>query len=249
MDWSNLQEDYERLGNQRAVAAEYGCVQQTISKAMKRLGFKLPTTTTGRKFVWTEERRANHKVATNTPQFKEAHRASLLNRFHLLRSSATDSPLEKLLHAALNRAGVSYTTQQVKLGKYVVDIELLQALIIIEADGFLHRLERQQAKDRIRDEELSETGYTVFRFTGTEINADADACIQLVLDQSGVTPDAEPIADIRRAGVGPDNPNWKGGKHQLVCLQCHRSFENYRRDAKFHNMECSSPAGWGNRSI
>ena len=290
MDWSNLQEDYERLGTQHAVAAEYGCVQQTVAKAMKRLGIpaksmqehaqyiwddkddlqgaydrlgsiravaeaydcgyntiwratqrlglELPVTSTGRKFTWTEEHRANHKAATNAPEFKEAHRVSLLSRFDTLRSKATDSPLEKLLHAALNRVGVSYTTQQVKLGKYVTDIELLQAPIIIEADGFLHRLERKRAADRIRDQELVEAGYRVFRFTGTEINANADACIRLIMDTTGVTPDAHLIADIRRQGMGPDNMNWQGGKTQLVCLYCGQIFESYRKEARFCNRGC-----------
>ena len=290
LNWNNLQKDYERLGTQRAVASEYGCAQQTVAKAMKRLGIKakpmqahaqyiwndrdalqeaydqfgsiravaqgygcgvntinravrrlglqMPVTTTGRKFVWTDERRANHKAATNTPTFKEAHRTSLLSRFDLLRSSATDSPLEKLLHAALNRAGVSFTTQQVKLGKYSVDIELLQTPVIIEADGFNHRLERQQVKDQIRDANLSQAGYRVFRFTGTEINADADGCVQSVMNATGVTADINPIADIRRQGKGPDNPNWRGGKAKLECLHCHRPFESYRRNSKFCNMEC-----------
>ena len=242
MDWSNLQADYERLGNQRAVAEEYGCAQQTVSKHMRRQGIILPTTTTGRKFVWTDERRANHKAATNTPTFKEAHRVSLLNRFDMLRGNATNSPLESLLHAALNRAGVSFTTQRKKLGKYVVDIEVIQKLVIIEADGLRHRLERQQALDVMRDTELAEIGYQVFRFSGTEINADADVCVRLVMDKAELTPDIDPIADIRRAGSGEDNPNWRGGKNHYFCDFCGSDFEAYAScrtsDRTFCNQEC-----------
>lgn len=242
MDWSNLPEDYERLGTQRAVAAEYGCAQQTVSKAMKRLGIQLPTTTTGRSFAWTEERRANHKKAVNTPQFKASHRASLLNRFDQLRGRSKNSPLEALLHAALNRAGVSYTTQRKKLDKYIVDIELLQAPVIIEADGLLHRLERRQTQDRLRDAELRDMGYHVFRFPGTQINANADACIQSVMQTVGIVPDAAPIADIRRQGSGSDNTNWRGGKYPLTCQHCHAAFESYRKEAKYCNMKCYAAA-------
>lgn len=38
LDWSNLQEDYERLGSFKAVAAEYGTYPETVSRAAKRLG-------------------------------------------------------------------------------------------------------------------------------------------------------------------------------------------------------------------
>jgi very-short-patch-repair endonuclease len=38
MDWGNLQEDYERLGSFKAVAAEYGTYPATVSRAAKRLG-------------------------------------------------------------------------------------------------------------------------------------------------------------------------------------------------------------------
>jgi very-short-patch-repair endonuclease len=40
LDWSNLQEDYERLGSFKAVAAEYGTYPETVSRAAKRLGIR-----------------------------------------------------------------------------------------------------------------------------------------------------------------------------------------------------------------
>ena len=40
MDWSHLQEDYERLGSFKAIAAEYGTYPETVSRAAKRLGIR-----------------------------------------------------------------------------------------------------------------------------------------------------------------------------------------------------------------
>lgn len=205
---------------------------------MKRLGIKA-SPVVGRTYTWDEDRRATHKVACNTDSFKEAHRVSLLARFDQLRGSSTDSPLESILHGALKRAGLSFTTQRAKLGRYVVDIELLQAPVIIEADGFNHRLERQQAKDRTRDADLIEDGYRVYRFTGTEINDDPDGCIRKVIEAEGLTPDTDPIADIRRGGRGPENPNWKGAQTEHTCSGCGDTFIQYGTNRTYSKTFCT----------
>lgn len=147
-----------------------------------------------------------------------------------------------LLHGALKRAGLSFTTQRGKLGRYVVDIELLQAPVIIEADGLTHQLERRKALDAVRDAALADAGYKVFRFNGTQINADPDACIRLVVDATGLTSDTDPIADIQRGARGKDHPNWKGAQIEHTCTSCgsvfvqHRSNRTYEK--KFCNQKC-----------
>lgn len=241
MDWSNLQADYERLGTQRAVAQLYGCSQQTVDKAMRRLGITARPMT-GRTYAWSEERRAEFRAAQNTPTAKAAHRAALLKRFDQLRGSSAGSPLEKLLHGALRRAGLSFTTQQRKLDQYVVDIELLQAPVIIEADGLRHRLEHAKTSDAERDADLAAAGYRVFRFSGTQINASPDDCVQAVVDAAGLVPDKDPIADIRRGGKGKDNPNWKGAQVEHTCSHCGNTFIQYgvnrSHKKKFCNQKC-----------
>jgi very-short-patch-repair endonuclease len=241
LDWSNLQKDYERLGTQAKVAELYGCKQQTVCKAMKRLGIDA-VPVKGRTCSWTQEWRANHKMACNRPEVKAAHREALLRRFEESRVTgpSAGSPLEKLLHGALKRAGVSFTTQRRKLNRYVVDIELLQVPVVIEADGLKHQLERQKAKDVIRDAALTEAGYQVFRFTGTEINAGPDACIRRVIEATGVVPDLEPIADIRRGARGSDNHNWRpDSKVEHTCTQCGKVFVRYRSNRTYKKTFCS----------
>ena len=72
-----------------------------------------------------------------------------------------------------------------------------------------HHLHKE--KDGKRDADLAEAGYKVFRFTGTRINRDAVGCIAKVIAEAGLTPDAEPVADIRTGMMGPENPNSAGG--------------------------------------
>lgn len=197
---------------------------------------------TGRKMPWSDERRAAFKDAIDTPAYKEAHRVSLLKRFDELRGSSADSPLEAILHGALKRAGLSFRTQRRMLGRYVVDIELLQKPVIIEADGLRHLLERAKASDAQRDAALAEAGYQVFRFTGSQINTDPDACVRSVVEAARISPDTDPIADIRRGGRGEDNPNWQGAQIEHTCTGCGETFVQYRTNRaytkKFCNQKC-----------
>jgi very-short-patch-repair endonuclease len=59
-----------------------------------------------------------------------------------------------------------------------------QIAIVIECDGHqFHSVTKQQAaRDRRRDRALQRAGYEVFRFTGSELHADARKCASEVLD-------------------------------------------------------------------
>lgn len=59
-----------------------------------------------------------------------------------------------------------------------------EAPIVIECDGhdFHERTKAQAAKDRSRDRRLQELGYTVFRFTGSEIWNDPCGCANQIID-------------------------------------------------------------------
>jgi very-short-patch-repair endonuclease len=56
--------------------------------------------------------------------------------------------------------------------------------VVVECDGhaFHERTKQQAARDRQRDRALQKAGYEVFRFTGSELSADAKMCAQEVLD-------------------------------------------------------------------
>ena len=191
-----------------------------------------------RKVPWSDERRANHKAACNTPEFKESHRRALMERPRTSGPSV-NSPLEKLLHGALLRAGISFRTQTKMCDRYFVDIEVVQRPVVIEADGNWHKLPARIEADRIRDAAIRATGFDVYRFDGAAINADPDACIAEVIKTAGLIPDVEPTADIRRMNVGPDNPLWRGGMETWTCEQCGNEFQNHQANRTFEKKFCS----------
>lgn len=56
-------------------------------------------------------------------------------------------------------------------------------ILVVECDGheFHERTKEQAAKDRSRDRRLQEAGYTVFRFTGSEIWRDPCKCSDQII--------------------------------------------------------------------
>jgi very-short-patch-repair endonuclease len=140
------------------------------------------------------------------------HRAMIL--------PATCSPIEMRLHDALKSFGIGFTTQRKYVQGYIVDIRLNQAPVIIEADGVQHAWYDGAERDAIRDQKHSDAGFRTFRFTGSEINSDAVACIQRVIDECGLIPDENPVYDIRVKFTGPDHPNWVDDRQEYACATC-----------------------------
>jgi len=60
--------------------------------------------------------------------------------------------------------------------------------LVVECDGhdYHERTKEQAKKDRSRDRDLQSNGYTVFRFTGSEIWKDPNACAEQVADWAGM---------------------------------------------------------------
>jgi len=189
---------------------------------------------------WSPERREAHRLATSTPEFAEKARAATLVRLANVRENpAVNTAIERRLHDALKMARIGFSTQSMLLDAYLVDIELHQAPIVIEADGATHSLPLQKAKDALRDAALAEAGYQVFRFTGSEINTDAAACIQRVVAACGLVPDREPVYDIRTKFSGEHHPLWKGGKREFTCEVCGNTFLAQPKHRTGEHVYCS----------
>lgn len=79
---------------------------------------------------------------------------------------------------------------QQKIGRYRVDFlaswsyEDYPTKIVVECDGhnFHERTKEQAQRDRARDRDLQNSGYRVFRFTGSEIYRDAFKCATEVFE-------------------------------------------------------------------
>lgn len=238
-DWNDLQDIYNRLGNMRAVADYYGCSLHKVHNECKRRGIVIKSRGAQAGQVWTTERRENHRKAMNLPERKAQSRERLLRRLPKMGGSA-NSPIEKLLQDALIRAGVSFRTQRRMLDKYIVDIELIDRPVIIEADGALHRLPYARERDRQRDVELQGAGYRVYRFSGQQIHASPDDCIRQVAEAEGLTAQSSPIVEIRHFCTGESNPAWKGGQIERTCDYCGRTIKRHPSHNKFVKAFCDS---------
>jgi len=189
---------------------------------------------------WSPERREAHRLATRTPEFAAKARTATLARLAKVRESpAINTAIERRLHDALKTARIGFRTQSILLGTYLVDIEINQAPVVIEADGQVHSLPQQKAKDALRDTALAEAGYRVFRFTGSEINTDAVACIERVTSACGLVPDREPVYDIRTKFSGELHPLWKGGKREFTCETCGGTFLAQPKHRTGEHVYCS----------
>ena len=153
------------------------------------------------------------------------------------KTKTASTPIECRLHDALRAAGIGFSTQKRLADRYIVDIVLHQAPVIIEADGELHRWKPEaQERDAVRDVVHELAGYQVFRFTGSEINTDAVACVQKVIDACGLTADENPVYDIRTKFSGADHPRYVG-EYELTCEYCGEGFLNRRSKRKYCSHE------------
>jgi very-short-patch-repair endonuclease/uncharacterized protein (DUF433 family) len=240
IDWSDLPDLYASGMTYDQLTAHYGCSVHAVQNAMKRLGVTPRPTGLPEGYEWTDERRTAHREAVDRPEWRAKNRENLLKRLPTMRGPSANSPLEKLLQAALLKTGISFSTQRVLLGRYCVDILIDQAPVIIEADGATHYLRKEQ--DAERDAALSEAGYRVFRFTGAPINRDAMGCVAKVVAEAGLTLDANPVADIRTGMMGPENPHWGGGPVTVSCAYCGAGLQRNAARAtgkrSFCNQQC-----------
>ena len=241
IDWSGLPDLYADGMTYDQLAEHYGCSIHAIQNAIKRLDVKPRPKGVPEGYEWTDERRVAHRTAVDRPEWRAKNRENLLKRLPTMRGPSANSPLEKLLQAALMKTGISFSTQRVMLGRYCVDILIDQAPVIIEADGALHHLRKE--KDAKRDADLAEAGYRTFRFTGSRINRDAMGCVAEVVAAAGLTPDANPVADIRTGMMGEENPNWTGGLRTVTCAHCgaeskRNAFRTTTGKRMFCNQKC-----------
>src|SRR5512138_110704 len=87
------------------------------------------------------------------------------------------SPLEVAMMGALNRYNLHYVWQH-KVLRYFIDFALVECKVAIECDG---EGWHDPIRDAIRDEKLARLGWLTLRYTGSEIHAGVDACVEDVL--------------------------------------------------------------------
>jgi len=92
---------------------------------------------------------------------------NLTENSQALRKNMT--PEEKhLWYDFLTRLPVTVNRQKA-IGSYITDFYIHSGKLVIELDGIQHHTEEHEAKDRIRDEYLSELGITVLRYNNDTV--------------------------------------------------------------------------------
>lgn len=229
-DWSHLREDYERIGNLNKLARFYGVRNTTVREELVRQGIPLKPRGHVKGQKKSEAWREASRKHWDDPAWREEQRKKWLERLPSMQAPKHGgSPLESFLHRALRKAGISFSTQQQILGRYLADILITQKPVVIEADGNMHLHAKSRERDAQRDADMRAAGYEVFRFAGGPICQDADDCIRQVIEAAGLIPDAEPVFDIRNGLMGEANPRWKGGKKEWTCENCGITFWSYPR--------------------
>jgi len=240
IDWSNLKQDYERLGSLKAVAAEYGTTRNTVGYHMKALGYgdlrsknvdwsdlkelyeSGMTQTqiaqhygcstslvsgemarqglnvrgdTNKGWKWTEVQYEKRQAAVERGAFK----GTKSEHFRRLgkKTPKENSPAERLLHQALISAKLSFETQSRELDKYWPDVKLHQKSIIIEVDGWAHKMKERAEYDAMRDAALTKAGFTVIRLTNEQVEKDADDCVSKIMQDHDLKPEENPTVSIR----------------------------------------------------
>lgn len=238
-DWSNLREDYERIGNLTQLARHYHVRYAVVRAELVRQGIPIKPRGHVKGQKKSQAWRDASRKHWDDPEWREQQRQKWLERLPTMTGQQANSPLEKLLHRALRKAGISFSTQRKLLGRYVVDILITQKPVIIEADGNMHLHADSRVRDAARDAACLAAGYKVFRFTGKPIVNDPDGCIRQVIAAAGLTPDAEPVYDVRNGMVGPDSPSWTGGKPEWTCANCGVKFRSWPRGYGKPCITCS----------
>ena len=65
---------------------------------------------------------------------------------------------------------------------YIADFACLELLLLIEVDGITHDSEEENIQDQRRDQELSEVGFTVLRFSSYEVINRIDDVSTIILE-------------------------------------------------------------------
>ena len=152
------------------LARHYGVRYYTVREELVRQGIPLKPRGHVKGQKKSEAWREASRKHWDDPEWREEQRKKWLERLPGMQAAPHGgSPLERLLHRALRKAGISFSTQRQILGRYLADILITQKPVVIEADGNMHLHAKSRERDAQRDADMREAGYEVFRFTGKPI--------------------------------------------------------------------------------
>ena len=107
-------------------------------------------------------------------------------RARTLRKNMTD-PERKLWRELSGRAagGLRFRRQH-PIGPYIVDFICLDRRLVVEVDGEMHALTKQEQHDASRTKWLESEGYRVIRFWSNEVKDNITSVVQTIMHEAGV---------------------------------------------------------------
>ena len=108
------------------------------------------------------------------------------DRYKLLREFAKENKqypteAEKLLWEYLRGKNLWFKfNRQHIVGDYIVDFICIEKGLVIEVDGGYHAERKQMEEDKWREDNLTQMGYHILRFSNEEILYDINNVIQII---------------------------------------------------------------------
>lgn len=157
--------------NKKQWCEEYGVWQATVDYRMKKMGMSFEDALKAEKI---NEGNHHPKILDIHPDKKKA--IEDINKIN--------SYIECNLYMNFIQETSKYVLQpQEKIAGYRVDFLVKDTNIVVECDGYEHHKTKEQlTNDCKRQRELTKLGYTIVRFSGTEINSDCKMCVRELIE-------------------------------------------------------------------
>jgi very-short-patch-repair endonuclease len=138
---------------------------------------------TGKFNEMLEKLNEGHKRFFSTPEGKAMRSAngvkSVLKQSH---NKNNRTSIEIKMANELNARRIEYIEQYNLGNKFALDFLLPEYGIVIECDGdYWHRLPKNMARDKSKNAYVKACGFSLYRFWESEINADVEACVDVVM--------------------------------------------------------------------
>lgn len=95
------------------------------------------------------------------------------------RNAPTDAEYVLWQYLRKEQLGVKFRRQHAVLD-FIADFICLDLKLIIEVDGEYHFTEQQTEEDMMRTRRLANMGYTIIRFTNTEVLNSMDSVLEII---------------------------------------------------------------------
>ena len=100
----------------------------------------------------------------------------------MLRKNMNDAERKLWSRLRSKQLGIKFR-RQVPYGPYIIDFMSLELKLIIEVDGIQHNTEEGIQKDKKRDIFFNKEGFTVLRFSNSEVIDNIDGVIDMIWEK------------------------------------------------------------------